>query len=214
MHCNGCAERLQARLKTLPGVRAVSVSSAEHQARILYDPQANEEARLVEEIEKSGFRVAEQPRDNHPPRTQPNQSRAAGRPVSNRGWKSALLSLPAILASLIPSMTCPLCVTAYTALLSTLGLGFLMSSAYLLPLTMVMLAVAVAALGFEASKRGNWGPFALSLCGSTVILIGKFVLASEPATYTGVALLLGASIWNLWPRLLSLRSTRNAEMSL
>jgi hypothetical protein len=139
---------------------------------------------------------------------------ANGTSVGKRGWKSTLLSAPAILASLIPSMTCPLCVTAYTALLSTLGLGFLMSSSYLLPLTVVMLAVAVAALGFEALKCGTWGPLVLSLFGSAMILIGKFLLASAPATYAGVALLLAASIWNLGPRLLSFRSGRDTEVSL
>ena len=81
-----------------------------------------------------------------------------------------------------------------------------MSSTYLLPMTVVLLAVAVAALGYEGSKRGIWGPFVLCLCGSAMILVGKFLLASGPATYIGVALLLLASIWNLGPRLLRFRS--------
>ena len=70
------------------------------------------------------------------------------------------------------------------------------------------------AFGYEASKRGTWGPFVLCLCGSVVILIAKFLFASAPATYTGVALLLAASIWNLGPRLLRSRSGPDAEVSL
>jgi copper chaperone CopZ len=208
MHCDGCAARLRARLETAPGVREVAVSFAERQARVVYDAHATEERRLVDEIEKSGFRVAGRPNDTHAHSATGEISSTIGTDVSKRGWKPTLLSIPAILASLIPSITCPLCVTAYTALLSTLGLGFLMSSTYLLPLTVAMLAVAVAALGFEALKRGNWGPFALSLFGSAVILIGKFFFVSEPATYAGVALLLAASVWNLGPRLLRFRSRR------
>jgi copper chaperone CopZ len=214
MHCDGCAGKLRARLATLPGVHKVAVSFAERQARILYDRRATEEGRLVDEIEKSGFRVARHNTDADTRGIDAKALSAAGTGVPKRGWKSTLLSVPAIVASVIPSMTCPLCVTAYTALLSTLGLGFLLSSSYLLPLTVAMLAVAVAALGFEASKRGTWGPFVLCLCGSAVILAGKFVLLSGAATYTGVALLLAASIWNLGPRLLSFRSGPDTEVSL
>ena len=204
MHCDGCAERLRARLETAPGVREVAVSFAERQARVVYDAHATEERRLVDAIEKSGFHVRGQKPDKRP--TEAHAQSVALINNSQGGWKSTLLSIPALLASLIPMVTCPLCVTAYTALLSTLGLGFLMSSTYLLPLTVTMLAVAVAALGFEASRRGNWGPFMLSLCGAAVILIGKCLFVSEPATYAGVALLLAASVWNLGPRLVRFRS--------
>ncbi len=214
MHCDGCAARLRARLETLPGVRAVVVSSAQCQARLVYNPSVTGEERLVDEIERSGFHVTGHEPDNQPTRAHAQSVAVTNKGPSHRGWKSTLLSIPAILASLIPTMTCPLCVTAYTALLSTLGLGFLMSSTYLLPLTVAMLAVAVAALGFEAAKRGSWGPFALSLLGSAAILIGQFLFASQPAIYSGVALLLAASIWNLGPRLRSFVTTPDTEISL
>jgi hypothetical protein len=32
------------------------------------------------------------------------------------------------------------------------------------------------------------------------ILVGKFWLDSDPALYGGVALLVGASLWNAWPK--------------
>lgn len=57
MHCEGCAEKLRARLGKLIGVRDAMVSFAERRARIIYDPRATEEALLVAEIRKSGFRV-------------------------------------------------------------------------------------------------------------------------------------------------------------
>ena len=214
MHCDGCAERVRARLEAASGVQEVAVSFAERQARVVYDGRATEERRLVDEIEKSGFRVAGRPNDSRPHSATRETSSTICTEVSKRGWKPTLLSISAILASLIPSITCPLCVTAYTALLSTLGLGFLMSSTYLLPLTVAMLALAVGALGFEASKRGNWGPFMLCLFGSAVILTGKFLFVSPSATYTGVALLLAASLWNLGPRLRSFRSAPDTEVSL
>jgi len=205
MHCESCAEKLQDRLKKVAGVHVAAVSFTRHEARILYDPSATDESGLIDEIEKSGFRAVE-PTTDSAARGAHRDGLVNSGGVSERGWKATLLSVPAILASLIPTVTCPLCITAYTALLSTLGLGFLMSSTYLLPLTLALLAVAVAALGYEAVKRGIWAPFVMCLCGSALILIGKFFLASLPATYAGVALLFGASIWNLAPRLTRFRS--------
>ena len=214
MHCDDCAARLRTRLKTLPEVRGVAVSFAERQARIVYDPQTLDEGRLVDEIEKSGFRVTGQKADTRATKAHAQPVSVADKGPAQSGWKSTLLSIPAIFASLIPTVTCPLCVTAYTALLSTLGLGFLMSSTYLLPLTVAMLAVAVGALGFEAVKRSSWGPFVLSLVGSAAIVVGKFLFASQAAIYSGVALLLAASIWNLGPRLRSFARTPDTESSL
>jgi copper chaperone CopZ len=57
MHCDGCANTVESLVQREPGVRIVSVSFAEGQARVLYDPQAVGEERLVATIQKPGFRV-------------------------------------------------------------------------------------------------------------------------------------------------------------
>jgi len=57
MHCDGCAENVESLVRKEPGVHIVSVSFAEGQARVLYDPGAVVEQRLVEVIQKPGFRV-------------------------------------------------------------------------------------------------------------------------------------------------------------
>lgn len=57
MHCDGCAENVESLVRKQPGVRMVSVSFPERQARVLYDPKAVAEDRLVEVIQKPGFRV-------------------------------------------------------------------------------------------------------------------------------------------------------------
>lgn len=49
-------------------------------------------------------------------------------------WKHGLLSLPGVTVSLLPKLMCPACWPAYAGLLSSLGLGFLISARYLLPL--------------------------------------------------------------------------------
>ncbi len=57
MNCDGCANTIKSALEKEPGVQMVSVSFAERQARVLYDPRAAGEDRLVAAIEKPGFRV-------------------------------------------------------------------------------------------------------------------------------------------------------------
>lgn len=113
--------------------------------------------------------------------------------------KLGLLALPGIVVSLLPSLACPLCWPAYAALLSSLGLGFLASSSYLLPLTGVLLAVAMLGLGLQAKSKG-YGPLLMGLVSTAVILSGKFVLASNAMTYAGAAVLIIASVWSLIPR--------------
>ena len=112
--------------------------------------------------------------------------------------KFGLLAIPGVLASLLPALACPLCWPAYAALLSSLGLGFLTSSAYLLPLTGALLAIAVVGLGWQAKTNG-YGPLALGLVSAAVIVPGKFIVASSAMTYAGVALLMTASAWSLLP---------------
>ncbi len=60
LRCNGCAENVKAVISAEPGVRGASVSHAEGEARILYDPHATNEEQLVRLIERAGYRVPTQ----------------------------------------------------------------------------------------------------------------------------------------------------------
>lgn len=57
MHCSGCANTIKALVEKQPGVQMVTVSFEEGQARILYDPKALGEDRLVAVVQQPGFRV-------------------------------------------------------------------------------------------------------------------------------------------------------------
>jgi Hg(II)-responsive transcriptional regulator len=57
MHCDGCAATIKALLDTEAGVRQAAVSYKDRQARILYDPAAAGEDRLVAAIERAGYRI-------------------------------------------------------------------------------------------------------------------------------------------------------------
>jgi hypothetical protein len=85
-------------------------------------------------------------------------------------------------------------------LLSSLGLGFLISAAYLLPLTIVFLTLALAALAFRAKSRRGLGPFLVGSIAAVSVLFGKFVWESNVTIYIAVGMLVVASVWNAWPR--------------
>jgi hypothetical protein len=117
----------------------------------------------------------------------------------NRTWKQSLMTIPGVGVSLLPKLACPLCWPVYAGLLSSLGLGFLISARYLLPVTAVFLLVAVGSLAFRANRRHGHGPFALGLFAAVGVLLGKFLWESNPAMYAAVAVLVIASVWNAWP---------------
>ena len=124
---------------------------------------------------------------------------AAGAGVA-RGWRSSLAVVPGAGIALLPTLACPACWPAYSALLASLGLGFLLDAAYLLPLTAAFLLLAVGALAWRARQRRGYGPFALGAAAALIALFGKFALASDSVLYGGLALLVAASVWNAWPR--------------
>ncbi|MGE0681321.1 MAG: MerC family mercury resistance protein [Candidatus Binatia bacterium] len=106
--------------------------------------------------------------------------------------------LPAIGAALLPKVTCPACWPAYAGVLSTLGLGFVNYTPYMLPFTLVFFALALTSLGYQAKRRRNFTPLLVSLLAALLIIIGKFAFISDLAVYTGITLFVGASLWNSW----------------
>jgi hypothetical protein len=117
-----------------------------------------------------------------------------------RTWRRTLAVLPAVGVALLPKVACPACWPAYAGALGSLGLGFLLESAWLFPLTALFLAVALLALAWRACSRRGYGPLAAGLVAATVVLTAKFALDSDAGMYAGLALLVGASLWNSWPR--------------
>jgi MerR family copper efflux transcriptional regulator len=60
MHCDGCARTIEALVSAEPGVRKATVSFKAREARILFDPHAVREDRLITAIRQAGYSVADQ----------------------------------------------------------------------------------------------------------------------------------------------------------
>lgn len=115
-------------------------------------------------------------------------------------WKQHLLAAPGVAVSLLPKFACPICAAASLGVLSSLGLGYLLSTAYLLPLTGALLVLALAALAFRARTRHGYGPLVVGTVAAGGVLLGKFVWQSSPTMYAALGLLIVSSAWNAWPR--------------
>jgi hypothetical protein len=82
----------------------------------------------------------------------------------------------------MPVGACPACWPVYVGLLGVLGFGFLLDRAYLLPVSTVLLTVALWPLAHRATSRHGYGPF----IGGTVVT-------------AGLTMLMAMGIWNAWP---------------
>lgn len=115
-------------------------------------------------------------------------------------WKRPLWAFPGVVLSVLPIGSCPACWPIYAGVLSSVGIGFLLSSTYLLPLTALFLLAAVLPLAFRAKASRGYGPFAFGMVAAMLILWGKFSLESNVMASAGAGLLSGCSLWNSWPR--------------
>jgi Cu2+-exporting ATPase len=57
MVCAACAQLIEHRLQSLPGVCSASVDFVAHRALVVYDPQGTEPAELIRQVERTGYRV-------------------------------------------------------------------------------------------------------------------------------------------------------------
>lgn len=115
------------------------------------------------------------------------------------GFRSMLAAAPGVGIALLPKLACPACWPAYAAVLSALGIGFLMQSRYLLPITIALLALATFAIAFRARARRGYTPAVVAAGAAALLTVAKFALDSAPFTYLATAAFASAAIWNAWP---------------
>lgn len=125
---------------------------------------------------------------------------AAGSPGTDRAAPSpptAWLVLPGVLVALLPKVACPACWPLYAALTSALGLGFLLETRWLLPLSMGLLALAIAVLLHRARHHGRRAPSLLAVLGAGAVLGGRFGLDSSELALGGAGSLVLACLLEL-----------------
>ena len=113
--------------------------------------------------------------------------------------RSVTAVLSGIGAWLVPAGVCPVCWSAYAGAASSLGLGFTLSTEFLIPLAVVLLAFSLLALGYRARDRRGYGPFVFGVVGALGVLGGKFLFSSEALSYVALAAIVAAGVWNSWP---------------
>ncbi len=121
-------------------------------------------------------------------------------PAAGSGISGIFAAVPAAGTFLLPIGTCPACWPAYAAVLGPLGLGFLLSERYQLPVAGILLLATLAAFTYRARARRGYGPFLVGVASATIAVVGKFFFVSAPVLYIGLVGLFAAAVWNAWPR--------------
>jgi Cu+-exporting ATPase len=101
MTCASCANRVERNLNALDGVTA-TVNYATEKARVEYDPAAVEPERLVEAVEAAGYEAVLPSAEPAVAKETPERDETA--PLRRRLGLSALLSIPALLLSMVPAL--------------------------------------------------------------------------------------------------------------
>ena len=120
-------------------------------------------------------------------------SRAASR------WQALSAAMPGLGVSLLVAAKCPACWLAYAGLLTMPGVAWLVGEPSLMLITVGLLGIALASLAYRAKDRRGYRPLALGIVAASLILIEKWWLSSPWLLALGLALLVGASLWNAWP---------------
>lgn len=115
-------------------------------------------------------------------------------------WSRIFGAVPGLSASLLPVGVCPACWPVYAGVLSSLGLGFLLYTTYLFPLTAAFLLFSLGTLAYRAKVRRGYGPLGLGVLAAVGILGGKFGASSDVLFYSSAGVFIGAALWNAWPK--------------
>ena len=106
--------------------------------------------------------------------------------------------LPSLGLAVLSKFTCAACLTAYSGVLASVGVGFVARDSGLTILTAVLLVLGLASVAWSTRRHRHIGPLALVLGGSAVLLTARSEMPSTKVLLAGAAITLAGSIWNLW----------------
>ncbi len=112
-------------------------------------------------------------------------------------WLQTLIAVPAAVLPLLPSFSCPVCIAAYAGVLSSLGLGFMLSDRVQRPLIIFFLTVMLGSVVLATRQHRRLGPICVVLLGVLAVVAARIVWNVPWLVYAGVALLVAGTVWNL-----------------
>lgn len=116
---------------------------------------------------------------------------------SRPAWLQTLVAIPAAVLPLLPSFSCPVCVAAYAGLLSSLGLGFLLTDRVQRPLVVFFLTIMLGSVVLATRQHRRLGPLYMVVPGALAVVAARIVWNVPWLVYAGVALLIVGTVWNL-----------------
>ena len=97
----------------------------------------------------------------------------------------------------IVGILCPLCLPAIAALLSSIGLGFVVSTTVIWPVLGFFVLLLLLGLVWGYKRHGNVWPLIIGILGIIAIPAGNYIVMARPLTYIGVAVVVASALWNL-----------------
>lgn len=118
-------------------------------------------------------------------------------PLTERSSRITAL-LPGLGLAVLSKFTCAACLTAYSGVLASVGVGFVAAGSGLTILTAVLLVLGLASVAWSTRRHRHLGPLTLVLVGSGVLLTARSGMPSTRVLLAGAAMTLAGSFWNLW----------------
>jgi len=118
-------------------------------------------------------------------------------------WISRVADKTGALGSVIAAASCPACFPALASLGAAVGLGFLSEyeGLFITKLLPLFAGVALAANALGGFRHGQWWRSVLGMLGPAAVLAAMLLFFGQWWTprllYTGLALMVGVSLWDL-----------------
>ncbi len=116
------------------------------------------------------------------------------------GASKVLKVAPSFGVVALTPLICPACWPLYVGFLSSLGIWGAGTKAYLVPVTGLLVVLALVPLWPRAGNQRGYWPLAMGGVGASVVIANMLMTFSDSVLYAGALLLVAASIWNLWPQ--------------
>ena len=120
--------------------------------------------------------------------------------------------IPGVGAALLPNAACPACRPVYAGMPPSPGSGFLMAGPYFYLFIGILLSIPLFGLMHKVKSRRGYTPFWIGLLSAIIITPGKYYALSECVFYSGVFLLITASIWINIPNKKNASSDKGASI--